>query len=53
MFLLIRVTVKKQLSNAEKLVGMVVSPEEPKQQNNLYWGYQVMYFIYVQCWYQL
>ena len=39
----IRVTVKKINGNLSKLRGLVVSPEMPRTQNGLYWGYQVRY----------
>lgn len=41
----IRVTVKRQ-NNSEcgkKLFGKVVSPETPRTESGLYWGYQVRY----------
>ncbi len=38
----IRVTVKKLLSKSDKLIGEVVSPETPRKEDGLYWGYQVI-----------
>ena len=39
----IRVTVKKVDGNINKLRGLVVSPDTPRTQNSIYWGYQVRY----------
>lgn len=38
----IRVTVKRiDLQNSHKLRGVVVSPETPRIEDGIYWGYQV------------
>ncbi len=40
----IRVTVKNQSKpGSSKLKGLIVSPETPRTQNGIYWGYQVRY----------
>ncbi len=38
-----RVTVKKQLMNNNKIKGLVVSPAAPRVTDGIYWGYQVRY----------
>jgi hypothetical protein len=39
----IRVTVKKLPTKSDKLIGEVVSPETPRKEDGLYWGYQVIW----------
>ncbi|RMZ99481.1 hypothetical protein BpHYR1_028730 [Brachionus plicatilis] len=39
----IRVTVKKLVADSGKIKGKVVSPETPRVESGLYWGYQVRY----------
>ena len=34
---------KKQTTSSGKLKGLVVSPETPRVESGLYWGYQVRY----------
>ncbi len=36
-------TVKKQMVNSNKFTGLIVSPDTPRTEEGLYWGYQVRY----------
>ncbi len=38
-----RVTVKKQLMNNNKVKGIIVAPSTPRTTDGIYWGYQVRY----------
>lgn len=39
----VRVTVKSQGGSGKRLKGVIVSPNAPREEAGLYWGYQVRY----------